>query len=44
MPLVEDEHVIHHVSATAFDPALRDPILPGTSERRPDGLDAHVLD
>src|ERR1700687_5550391 len=26
MPLVEDEHVIHQVSATAFDPALCDPI------------------
>src|SRR5712692_6594892 len=38
MPLVEDEHLIRHVSATAFDPALRDPILPGTSERRSDGL------
>src|ERR1700730_100130 len=41
MPLVDDEHVIHHVSATAFDPALRDPILPETAERRSDGLDAH---
>ena len=44
MPLVKDEHVIHQVSATAFDPALRDPILPETAERRSDGLDAHVLD
>ena len=44
MPLVQDEHVIHQVSATAFDPALRDTILPGASERRWDGFDAHVLD
>src|SRR5713101_716119 len=44
MPLIKDEHVIHQVSATAFDPALRDPILPGTLERRSDGLDAHVFD
>src|SRR6266851_8024096 len=44
MPLIDDEYVIHHVSATAFNPALRDPILPGTAERRSDGRDAHVLD
>src|ERR1700730_1687346 len=44
MPLVKDEHVIHQVSATAFDPALRDPILPGTAERRAHGLNKHVLD
>src|SRR5216684_6630948 len=44
MPIVEDEHVIHQVSATAFNPALRDTILPRTSKRRADGFDAHVLD
>ena len=44
MPLVEDEHVIHQVSATASDPALGDPVLPGTAERRAHGLNKHVLD
>jgi hypothetical protein len=44
MLLVEDEHVIHHVSTTAFNPALRDPILPGTAERGSDRRDVHVLD
>ncbi len=44
VPLVEDEHVIHQISATAPDPALRDPVLPGTAERRAHGLYKHVLD
>ena len=44
MLLVEDEHMIHQVSATAFNPALRDTVLPRTSKRRADGFDAHVLD
>ena len=44
MLLVNDEHVIHRVSATGFDPALRNTILPRASERRSDGCDAHVLD
>jgi hypothetical protein len=43
VPFVEDKHVIHHVSATAFDPALRDSILPRTSKPRSDGRDVHVL-
>ena len=44
MPLVEDEHVIHQISTTAFNPGLRDTILPGTAERRSEGFEAHVLD
>jgi hypothetical protein len=44
MLLVEEEHVIHQVSATAFNPALRDTILPGTAERGSDRLEAQVLD
>ena len=44
MLIVNNEHVIHRVSATGFDPALRNTILPRASERRSDGCDAHVLD
>ena len=43
MPLVEDEHVIHQVSATASDPALGDPVLPGTADACAKGFNAARL-
>ena len=40
MNLIEDDHVVENLSATASNPAFRDSILPGTSETDPLGFDA----
>jgi hypothetical protein len=39
--LVQWNHMIEQIAATAFDPALRDPVLPGTLKRGLDGINLH---
>jgi hypothetical protein len=41
MIFLQHDHRIEPVPTTAFDPSLRDTILPGTLERRPLGRAAH---
>jgi len=44
VPLIQDDHVIQHLSTSAADPSLGDPILPWTSKGRPARLDSDILD
>ena len=42
--LVHDDHVIQHLSASAADPSLGDPILPRAPKSRSLRLDSKILD
>jgi len=44
VPFVHDDHVIQHLSASAADPSLGNPVLPGASKGRPVRLDSNILD
>ena len=39
--VIQTDHVIQQVPAAAFDPALRNPVLPRTLDRSPNTLDSH---
>src|SRR5215469_3033382 len=41
VPLVESNHVVEQLAATAPHPTLGDAILPGTFERGPHGVNVH---
>lgn len=41
--LIQDDHVVQQVSSTTPHPALRDTVLPRTTEAGPLGLDAVAL-
>ncbi len=43
MALIEDDHVIQQVTSATPDPALRDTVLPRTTEGSPNWLAAHVF-
>jgi len=42
--LVQDDHVVEKLPTSASDPSFGDPILPGTSKRRPPRLDSDLVD
>ena len=44
MVLVQDDHVIQHLSASAADLSLGNPILPRAPKGRPLRLDSKILD
>ncbi len=44
VPLIQDDHVIQHLSARTPDPSLGNAVLPRTPKGRSPRLDSNVLD
>ncbi len=44
VPLVDHDHVVEQLSPDSPDPALRDPVLPGTSIGRPFRFESEIAD
>jgi len=44
MPLVQGDHVVQQLPASAADPSFRNSFLPCTSKGRPPRLDSNLLD
>ncbi len=42
--LIQNDHVVEKLPASAADPSFRNPVLPGASKGRPPRLDSNMLD